>query len=385
MMGGRLRILMVTTYFHPIVGGTEQQALALAKRLVQDGHAVTVATCWFPSLKRFERMDGIPVHRVILPFGRGALYALSYLSSLMAFLVQRRHEYDLIHAHALFLDAFAAGMMRRRLRKPVVVKAACGGGFGDVARLARVPGGALIRSRLLAVDRVVVTSRQVRDELLAYRVPHARIVEIPNGVETGRFHPLQEREGLRTALGVRGEVVCFVGRLTPQKGVDVLLESWTTVTSNYPDATLLIVGKGPQEEELKRVVERLQLGDGVLFCGEQHDVLPYLQAADLFVLPSRAEGMSNALLEAMACGLPCVVTRIGGNVDLIQDGENGSLVEPEDSHQLAEVIVRHLQEPPWSSRLGAAGRGTIEAGYTMTRVTNCYLELYRELMRGTLN
>ena len=378
-----MRILMVTTYFHPIVGGMERQALALAKALNHAGHTVTVATCRFPQLGPREVIDGIQVHRVIRPRARGVLYAASYLSSLSAFLVRWRRHYDLIHVHLLYLDAVAAGLLRARLGKPVLVKAACGGAFGDVARLSRVPGRWLFRAGLRHVDRIVAISRQIREELVGYGLPSARIMHIPNGVDAERFRPSSAREPLRQRLGLRGNVAIFAGRLDPQKSLPVLIDAWTIVASRLSDATLLPVGGGDQTEELKRLVQQRNLSARVLFCAEQPDVLPYLQAADLFVLPSLAEGMSNALLEAMACGLPCVATRIGGNLELIRDGDNGRLVEPNDPSRLAEALLEMLGDGEGSHRMGLAARQTVEERYAMPRITEQYLHLYRELLNGT--
>ncbi|MBI3321372.1 MAG: glycosyltransferase family 4 protein [Candidatus Omnitrophica bacterium] len=377
-----IRVLMVATYFHPIVGGTERQAFALAKGLLKQGHSVTVATCRFPHLGAFEVVDGIPIHRVIRPHARGAVYAMSYLSSLMAFLVRWRRQYDVIHTHFLYLDAAAAGFLRTRLHKPVVAKAACGGTFGDVARWRRVPFGSLFRPALKQVDCIVALSRQVKEELLAYGLQSSRIVQVPNGVETERFRPADRRDVIRRTLGWQGRIVVFVGRLAPQKGLLNLLEAWAQVAPRLSDATLLLIGSGPQEEQLKRLARRLDLERRLRFVGEQADVLPYLQAADLVVLPSLAEGMSNALLEAMACGLPCVASRIGGNVELVTDGENGCLVEPGHPEQLAEAITRLLQDEQARRRFGAEGRHRVERHYAMGRITERYLTLYRDLLNG---
>ena len=377
-----MRILMVSTYFHPIVGGAERQALGLAKELIKAGHSVTVATCRFSGLSASEIVEGIQVHRAIRPIARGPVYATSYLASLIAFLIRERRRYDLIHAHLLFLDAAAAGALRARVRKPVVAKAACGGAHGDVARLKQTPFGSLVFSGVRRADRIVATSRQVEQELVGHGVERRRIIQIPNGVDTERFRPAADRDAVRRAMRLTGRVVVFVGRLHPQKGLTTLCEAWAVVAARCPDATLLMVGGGPQDAELKQLTGRLQLADRIRFCGEQRDVLPSLQAADLFVLPSLSEGLSNALLEAMACGLACVATRIGGNVDLVTDGETGLLVEPGHPQALAEAMIRVLDDEAARKRLGAAARLLVEGHYTMTAVSRQYLALYAELLNG---
>ncbi len=380
----RLRILMVSTYFHPIVGGAERQAFALAKQLLKEGHSVTVATCRFPHLQARETVEGIHIHRIIRPVSRGVLYGGSYLTSLGTYLWMRRRDYDLIHVHLLFLDALAAGVIGGALKKPIVVKAACGGDFGDVARLERVGHAALWRAGFQRINRVVATSGQVVEELVGYGMPQERIIQIPNSVDVERYRPSEDRERAKRSLGLVGDVVVFVGRLDPQKGLGTLLDAWGSVVAARPHATLYLMGKGLQEAQLRLTAQQRGLSDHVVFCGEQRDVLPYLQAADLFVLPSLAEGMSNALLEAMACGLPCVATRIGGTVEVIQDGVNGCLVERDDAQGLANMLISLLSNPTLAHQLGWAARRTVEERYPMPRVVDRYLMLYEELLNPAI-
>jgi len=383
LMAASVRVLMALTYFHPIMSGMERQAFALGQQLVRRGHTVTVATCKFPSLNAHEIVEGIRVDRVIRPLARGALYAGSYLGSLSAYLLAHRKDYDLIHAHMLFLDAYAAGMVGSMVKKPVVAKVAGGGACGDVARLGRVRGGAWLRAGLRRIPRIVATSDHVIHELVEAGFSNERIIRLPNGVDTERFRPAVNKDLARQALGVSGDVVVFAGRLHPDKDVQTLLEAWSRVSQTRPSAVLLLLGQGPQEEHLRREVVQRGLAKQVVFCGEQPDVAPYLQAADLFVLPSRAEGMSNALLEAMACEVPCIASRIGGNVDVIQDGVNGRLVEVGRAEALAHTILDCLNDRPGAMRLGVAARQTVEKRYVLTDLCDRYVELYAELLNGS--
>jgi glycosyltransferase involved in cell wall biosynthesis len=148
----------------------------------------------------------------------------------------------------------------------------------------------------------------------------------------------------------------------------------------HTSARLLLVGDGPERTALQVLAGELDLGQSVTFCGVQPDVLPYLHAADLFVLPSVSEGLSNALLEAMASGLPCIVSDIGGNVDLIADGENGLLFESGNINQLTDMLLRLLRNDIGRREFGRRARETIEADYSMDRVAKKYVELYRHLL-----
>lgn len=381
-----MQVLMYTSLFHPLpfVGGSERQAHALAKALIRRGHSVTVVTQRFPHLTRFEVIEGIHVYRQILAVGHARpMYGLSYLLSSAASLLRHWRRYQIIHVHHLYLDAFAAGLLRRFFRKPVLAKAACGGYVGDMARLRRIRLSPLFFAAARRLDRIVAISDQIHEELIDHGFDPTRIVRIPNGVDTERFHPVLDREAAKRSLGLQGKLVSFAGRLDPQKGLVFLLQAWAGVAGKQPNATLLLLGTGPQEGELKEVADRLGMSERVRFLGQQGDIRPYLQASDVFALPSLAEGMSNGLLEAMATGLPCVGTRVGGNVDLIVDGLNGLLVEPSNAPRLAEAILRLLQDPDIATNLGVAARRTVDRGYSIEQIADQYVKLYQEMLNGT--
>ena len=375
-----MNVLMVSTYFHPIASGAERQARALAGELLRRGHSVSVATCRVAGAAREEVVGGIRIHRVITPVGRGPVYAFSYVASLLRFLIRSRHRYDLIHAQLLFLDAVAAAQLRIHGRMPALAKAACGGSFGDVARLRQVAGGQAMLRQLYAFDGIVAPSRQVEDGLVGAGFQRARVVRIPNGVDADRFCPTTDRQRAKQSLGLQGTIVTFVGRLDPQKGLPALLEGWRTVAESVAEAQLLVIGAGPEEGAAKRLAAQQGIAARVRFLGAQREVLPYLQASDAFVLPSLAEGMSNALLEAMACGLPCVASRIGGNEELIAHGVNGLLVQPGAPTALARALRSVLEDPGQASEMGTRARQTVQDRFAMGAVAERYLALYERLL-----
>ena len=191
-----------------------------------------------------------------------------------------------------------------------------------------------------------------------------------------------DRSALRDRLGLRGRVALFAGRLDAQKGLTGLLAAWKDVVARMPEATLVVAGAGPQQAHLTELAASLGLAQRVRFCGMQEDLVPWLQAADLFVLPSLSEGLSNALLEAMACALPCVATRIGGNTELIAEGINGRLVEPGDEAALAEAMASLLSDPEQAAELGRRARATVTERYPLPMIGRRYLALYDELLTG---
>jgi glycosyltransferase involved in cell wall biosynthesis len=174
----------------------------------------------------------------------------------------------------------------------------------------------------------------------------------------------------------------FTGRLHPQKNLPLLLAAWTEVVRRSP-ANLILVGPGHDRQRLADLAGELGIADRVQFTGAVTNPADYLRAADLFVLPSMAEGMSNSLLEAMATALPCVVSGIGGNTDLITDGQSGRLVGDATGSAWSKTILELLDDPAAARRLGAAARRRVDEEFALRVVVDRYLELYRRMITGT--
>jgi len=203
-------------------------------------------------------------------------------------------------------------------------------------------------------------------------------------VDTERFAPLApaQKIALRSRLDLPADarVVVFVGRLVPEKRVDLLTGIWSSVREIVPRARLLIVGSGPEEVVLKH-----KANDGILFLGSQADVTPYLQASDLFVLPSAAEGLSLALLEALACGLPVIATSVGGNPEVIRHLETGWLTPPDDPPALTEAIVTLLEDERLQSKLRENARAHAIQNYSLVKMADRLVDLYRQVLEGGLS
>lgn len=226
---------------------------------------------------------------------------------------------------------------------------------------------------------VMLTSGDLKDHLDARIAPARKLVVVPSGVDLSHFSP-EARDPAELGLPTDRLLVGTVLRLVPVKGIFDLLEAFQIVQRARPDAFLAIAGDGPLRQELSERAAQLGLTQDVRFLGHVDPVGPFLQMLDLFVLPSHNEGMGRAVVEAMACRLPVVVTRIGGLPDLVQEGENGFLVSPRDPQDLASGILRALADPEKRSRMGRAALN--RAQLFSAQVMYDRLEaLYRELAR----
>jgi glycosyltransferase involved in cell wall biosynthesis len=218
----------------------------------------------------------------------------------------------------------------------------------------------------------------------ALRLPADLFGVLANGVDGGRYIPAASSAEKRRRLDLPADrlVVLSVGNLKPIKGHDVLLEAVRRLGSDADRLTVVLVGEDYLHGDLQRWVRGHLSAPGgidVRFVGRQADVLPWYQAADLFVLPSRWEGMSNALLEAMSCRLPVVATAVGGNADVIEHARTGLLVEPGNSVELAMALRWLMKDDTYRSSLGAAARAHVQANFTAAQAVARYADRYAGL------
>jgi glycosyltransferase involved in cell wall biosynthesis len=228
----------------------------------------------------------------------------------------------------------------------------------------------------------VTLTQDIETELIEFGLGGVPFRRIPNGVDAAVFSPVppDERAVLRAALGLpTDKVLCaFVGRLTRQKNPELLLAAWSRCATSW--AHLVFVGDGPLRAVLERQHSGLPSTSAVTFTGAVADVPAFMQAMDIMVLPSEAEGISNALLEAMACGVPVVATDVGGVRDVLGSaGKAGVVVPAGSSASLAEAISTLVDSPALRREIGTAARTVIEDRYDIRRVVTQYLSLYGEL------
>lgn len=376
-----LRVCYLVSYFHPFASGAERQALAQGIELVRLGHVVHVVTREVPGYPVVdEEVEGVSIHRWIRTSTTGPLFGLSFVASAIAALRRLRGEYDVIHTHQALWEAVATGLGRGFFGgAPTLVQPASSGYYGEADELARTRGFPFLRRLILRNTAFAAISEDIEQQWRGLGVAPERIARMASGVDAERFHPgVSAFEG---ALLPRPRVV-FTGRLHRQKNLDLLLDAWPEVTRRTP-ANLILVGRGAERERLEERARTLQISDRVQFMGPLDDLTEILRAADLFVLPSLAEGMSNSLLEAMATGLPCLATAIGGNSDLLRHGSAGVLLPKDDPKAWSDTIVQLVEDQPLARSLGAAARSQVETEYALPIVVSRYVELYRRLIART--
>jgi glycosyltransferase involved in cell wall biosynthesis len=238
-------------------------------------------------------------------------------------------------------------------------------------------------------DVVVANSDAVRaDALRQEGLPPEKVVVIHNGLALERFDSPADPE-LRRALGLEGAqaIVAVVANLIRYKGHQVFLEAWGEVAARFPGAVAILVGDGPERADLEALARASGLTPSLRFLGSRHDVPGLLALADLLVHPSREEGFSNAILEAMAARRPVVATAVGGSVEAVVPGVTGLLVPPDDSHALAEAMTWMLGHPEEARAFGEAGRRRVAERFELSGMVRRYEAVYERLItrkRGSL-
>ena len=376
-------VLMVGQTFYPVLGGAEKQAFELSKALVRRGVKVTVLTRRTGGLPARETLDGVRVER-FPTLGSGLLDSLWFLLRVFFRMLALRAEYDAVHVHLASSPGVAAALAGRLAGKRGVVKLGRGRGLDELTLSKGSFSGRLkLKAFSWLKPEVLVLTRDAYDWLAkSGEFPGVRPRLFRNGVDTGRYTPPLYGQKLqaKAAVGLEnGLAFLAVGRLVPEKRIKELLEVWAGAFGPDGDAKkakLVVIGKGPEEAAIKRAAEQLGLARTVLLAGPKDDLLPWYRAADVFVLPSLTEGMSNSMLEAMACGLAILASRVDGAKDAVQEGVSGLLFDPLNPVELARCLRAYLDDPGLALRHGEKARAAAVENYSMARVAEEALKIY---------
>jgi len=331
------------------------------------------------------------VHRLGRQFDNAWLRQWSFLSEAKRWLKENHAEFDVFHGIDIFESTVRPASWAQSLGLPAVVKPAIyGSGLAPTKGWRRILGLPQRRRRLIRqLSGVVVISQAIEDELISYSVPTSLIQRIPNGVDTKLFlSSLGVRASVRERYGwsEQDTVILFVGAICSRKQPDWIIRAAQGLMQAHQGLRLVFVG--PEREwgylgNLEALAKNSGNEGRIHFIGHTKHVTEFYQAADVYCLPSVAEGMPNSVLEAMAVGLPVIGTRISGTVELIEDGANGFLVDSVED--LRERLTLYLGDPELMRVHGQRSKHRVDESFSSQRVLDEHLRLFEEVIQKTGN
>ncbi len=338
--------------------GGERQVWFLARGLAARGWRQVIAAPQGSPLAQRVAQTGLAIR----PLHRRAMYHPGNLIRVAA--LGRAGRRVIVHAHtspALTLAALASKLWphtrivyTRRVDFPV----------RPAAKYRR------------AAHAYVAISHAIARRLAASGTPANRLHVIPSGVDLEALDSASPIDSLRDDAGQ--PIVGCVAHLSPEKGLDVLLAAWALVARTRQGATLVLVGDGPERPRLEQAASALPAGS-VRFAGSQTNVAAWIKAFDVYVQPSRSEGLGSSVLDAMACRVAVVASNTGGLPDAVSDGRTGLLVPPGEPKPLARAILDLLADPARAHTMGQAGRARVESTFSLPSMIDAYARLYQQL------
>lgn len=380
------RICMLISYLHPVFTGDGIFLLNLGRLLSRQGYKVSFVTARHTASPIVDSIDQMQVVR--LPtFGSKKLKTFIFALEMLLLFPLLIRKVRIVQCQTDLIIALPAMLWGRLLGKKTIFR---------FTLMTPQPLGILRRKlwHMLFVlsNQIICLSPFMEQWAIDRGVSASKITVIPQGTNHIVFKPtkLNEKINLRNDLGlpIQDLLVTFVGGIIPRKGVDLLLEAWKLVSVEYPTAQLLLVGPiyidNPELAEfyqrLKDKIGKSQLQRKVHFIGMVDNVVDYLRASDIFVLPSIREGLPSTLLEAMSCGLPCIITSFLGYSEYIARNSEEIIVVPRDADALSQAIINLLKSQELRMKLGAKARKRIEAKFSINIILQRYVNLFQDLI-----
>jgi glycosyltransferase involved in cell wall biosynthesis len=359
-------------------GGTENQFMTLARQLDPSRFDIEFACLrkWGPFVQELTDRQMPLVEYPVRTFR--SLQAVRQQARLARHIA--RNGIHIVHAYNFYGNVFA--VPPARAVAPVVIAS-----IRDRAPYLTSMQKRVQRWACQFADCILVNADAVRDWLISEGYDESKIAVIRNGVDLTRFNDPADPARIRRefALPEDAPLVIVVSRLTRLKGLEQLIEAAALIRERHPDARVLIVGETAPSEtaylgELKRRAEEHRVSDRIVFTGLRSDIPALLAAANVSVMPSLNEALSNVLLESMAAGAPTVATRVGGTPEALIDGVTGLLVPPGDARAIADAVSRLLSDRALAERLGHGARQFIREHFSVERMVSATETLYLELL-----
>ncbi|MFC1806799.1 lipopolysaccharide heptosyltransferase II [Candidatus Omnitrophota bacterium] len=346
------------------IGGVETGTLDLAKELIKQGHKAVVISNGGELVKELERCGG--VHYVLPVHEKSPITIFSMVSKIKEII--EREDISIVHARSR-APAFSAFLAARAMKVAFITT--CHGHYSPH-----------IFSRVMGWGKYIIVSSNVvaRHMINNFGVPRSKIRLIPRGVDTRKFTYKEADQHKKK----REYIVGLIGRITPIKGHVHLIRAISKVIRFMPNVKVLVIGDAPSSKpgyrnELQALTKRLGLSKYIQFIGERHDIPQQLKKMDLLIMPSVGEEtFGRVIIEAQSSGVPVIASRVGGIIDIIEDGENGLLVNPADWSGLSDAIIKVLKDKDLRKKLSVNGRRSVVKKFSLSQMYIKTLDVYKE-------
>ncbi len=364
-----MNILFLTTHIN--AGGITSYLLTLSKGLVASGHKVFIVSSGGNMKASFESL-GVHVFELAIKT-KSELSPKIYLAIPKVKTIIKDHHIDILHAHTRVTQVLSR-IVSRLCKKPYV--GTCHGYFKR--RLSR-------RMFPCWGDKVIAISDAVKAHLIDdFFIPLKRVVLVSSGIDLAAFPLIDGNRRLknRQIYNIKKDdvVIGIIARLSDVKGQDILIESIPRVVQKYPEIILMIVGEGKMEGALKEQVKKLNVERNIQFISVINKTYEFLTMFDIFVMPSREEGLGLSVMEAQSAGLPVVASRVGGLPSLIEDGVSGSLVERGNVLALADALIALIQDKDKRKKMGQQAHNFIQQKHSLKIMVDETLRVYRDMV-----
>ncbi|HKW98476.1 MAG TPA: glycosyltransferase [Bryobacteraceae bacterium] len=355
-------------------GGMENGIINVANRLPPESFRISL--CALDRQETFSQRIRHAEFHLLPKHGPGIDWSLIWrLAQLF-----RRAQVDVVHSHnwGTFLYAVVAA----KLAHVPVIHGEHGKNAGELEE-ANWPKYWAKRLLGRRVDRLITVSQQIAREWEAYGIPSGKIQWVPNGVDTERFRPRIDQREQRRNFGLRQEGLLLgsIGRLDALKNYEVLIAAFARMAPEFPDSHLALLGEGPCTRRLQKTAEELGIADRVHLLGRRSNPEDFLATVDIFVLPSKTEGMSNVVLEAMASAIPIVCSALPCHREVFEPDREGIAVSPCTAEALAETLAALCRDPERRKALGLSERNKITARFNIARMVADYARVYAKYAR----
>ncbi|MDA3789405.1 MAG: glycosyltransferase family 4 protein [Desulfobacula sp.] len=383
------RICFVTPKFPPEYAGGSRQAYQLCSDLTDSGKSLFVITRRDGGSNSFkikkEMYNGITIYAVYTK------QKFLFFMAIAVILLKKRKSHQIVHVHGAMSHAYISIIVSKILKKKVILKLSS---INDTFETIKKRKYGFIKYAILKLsDRIICLTRYLYDNSAKY-IKKNKLIKIPNGVNPTIYSPVlpETKKRIRIKFGLKTDKIqiIYLGAVRKAKGLDILLKAIGEI-NNSEDIEFNLIIVGPYKNDLhsydkfpndylNEILHSYKITHLVKFIGFVQNPQDYLKTSDIFVCPSRFEGMPNAVLEAMSCGLPCIVSDFDGAEDIVCPERNGLMFKSENYLDLAEKIKLLLTSEKLRNIFANNSLEFISKNFTNTQITKKYIALYNELL-----